>query len=588
MSLKTRFILTFGLGGIGFLLIITLIVFEKMEAEMVRQLEQQFYSDGQAQIVSLNDNLEAMTERFQSVSSIPMFRSMRFHELTLNKAALKNNIRQIELYFLDFIKQQLPLSQVRFVGKNGAEVFRVDKSGIQRNLSDLSQDKTIKEVLKLEYGQFRITEEWGNDDIKHLIWWIPVYITTMDRYGVMGFSVKYQSILDMVMQLSTNESEIICLMDIKAYKFIMGSHTKCKENHDDFWKISHPVQLSGLPWRVSLLIHPDSFLKDVKEMRYFVFGLVFPMVSVFVLLFSITSSGQIVRSVTVLVNAARTMGRGEKLQPLDIKRNDELGELAKEVNASARMIEEHRNQLIEKNNDLNAYNYTLVHDLRSPLQSITSFTQKLEMEAQEKLSEQERDFLKRIIKASRRMSNLIDDVLELSRISNHEIQLQSISLTSLARTIVDNIRENDKERESIIDIMDNMTVQGDSQLLTLILENLLDNAWKYSRKKHKTVINFGKVRRNHNDVFFIKDNGVGFDMQYVDKLFSPFQRLHKNEEYEGTGIGLASVRRMIERHEGEVWIESHPGQGTTVYFTLWSNNKDYDNDSDEVGTAKPV
>lgn len=272
------------------------------------------------------------------------------------------------------------------------------------------------------------------------------------------------------------------------------------------------------------------------------------------------------------------MGRGEWLEPIDLKRDDELGELATEINRSAGLIEDNRNELQEKNRDLDSYSYTLAHDLRAPLRSISSFSQILEMDAREKLTEDELDALARIIKASQRMSTLIDDILELSRISNRDIDIQYISLSHLAELIVKQFREADADRDVSIEVEKGMMTRGDPQLLRLVLENLLGNAWKYTRKKEKAIIKFGSTHQGVGlsavTVYYIRDNGVGFDMEYVDKLFKPFQRLHNNTDYEGTGIGLASVKRMIERHEGRIWIQSVINQGTTIYFTLWEYPED--------------
>ena len=568
MSLRTRFLLTYGVGGVLSLLVITLLIFYRMEAVMEKQLVQQFKYDSDNRIASLNHTFDELNERFISAVTLPMYKSMRYHQLTLNDSAYKNDIRQLELYFLEWVQQSTSLGEVRYVNQAGSEILRVDKNGIKRNLSDLSQDKSVKMVLNLKKNESRITIERINGQVKNIIWWIPIFVTARENYGVMGFSVSYQYIINNINQLAKSSEEYVCLEDRRGFVFVQDE--QCRNNSVENWKNTKKLNLSNLAWWVTLSVDPEKFLTEVNQLRFIVFVIIFPIVAIIGFMISIIFTDQIIKVISQLVNAARIIGRGEWLKPVEVNRNDELGELAAEINRSAVMIEENRNALQQKNRDLDSYSYTLAHDLRAPLRSISSFSQILEMDAKEKLSEDELDALSRIIKASQRMSALIDDILELSRISNREIEVKSLSLSHLADKIVEQLRTSEPERNVRFEIEEGMIVKGDPQLLRLVLENILGNAWKYSQKTEYASIKFAsKSDNNTGTVYYISDDGVGFDMQYVDKLFKPFQRLHKDSEFEGTGIGLASIKRMIERHEGRVWIESEVNKGTTIYFTLW-------------------
>ncbi|OQC51181.1 MAG: Phytochrome-like protein cph1 [Deltaproteobacteria bacterium ADurb.Bin022] len=166
------------------------------------------------------------------------------------------------------------------------------------------------------------------------------------------------------------------------------------------------------------------------------------------------------------------------------------------------------------------------------------------------------------------MSELIDDMLKLSRITRTEIDKADINLSNIALTVVDELRKAHPDRPVKVTIPDSLTDYADSRLIKIVLENLLGNAWKFTGKKTDAEIEFGSTQQNGKKVYFVRDNGAGFDMEYVDKIFAPFQRLHNIEEFPGTGIGLATVRRIISRHGGTVWAESVPHQGATFYFTL--------------------
>jgi PAS domain S-box-containing protein len=232
------------------------------------------------------------------------------------------------------------------------------------------------------------------------------------------------------------------------------------------------------------------------------------------------------------------------------------------------LVRERTIKLEASNKELEAFSYSASHDLRAPLRTIEGFSQALLEDCEDKLDIQGKNYLIRIRAATRRMAELIEDLLQLSRITRTETNMGKINLTGIARSVIDELQKSQPQRHVEIRIADGLEEIADSKLMRIVLENLLGNAWKFTEKQAKAVIEFGCTTEGKNKVYFIRDNGVGFDMAYADKLFVPFQRLHTEEEFPGTGIGLATVRRIIHRHGGKVWTEGETGKGATFYFRL--------------------
>jgi signal transduction histidine kinase/HAMP domain-containing protein len=220
------------------------------------------------------------------------------------------------------------------------------------------------------------------------------------------------------------------------------------------------------------------------------------------------------------------------------------------------------------NRELESFAYSVSHDLRTPLRSIDGFGLALLEDYGGTLDAEGRDYLERIRAATQRMGVLIDDILKLSRVTRADMRQEQVDLGAIAGRIAQGLAEAHPDRSVEVRISEGMLSKGDGRLLAVALENLLGNAWKFTEKSDRAVIEFGGLRRAGKQVFFVRDSGVGFDMTYSNKLFQPFQRLHDSSEFSGTGIGLATVKRIIERHGGRVWIEGEVGRGTTVYFTL--------------------
>lgn len=220
------------------------------------------------------------------------------------------------------------------------------------------------------------------------------------------------------------------------------------------------------------------------------------------------------------------------------------------------------------NKELEAFSYSVSHDLRAPLRSIDGFSNKILKDYGSLFDDQAKDYFNRVMNASRHMGHLIDDLLKLARISRMELHPGEVDLSEIANNIVNELQETNPERKAEFIIANHLKAMGDRSLIQVVLQNLLDNAWKYSRNAPITKIEFGSFLQNGRTVYYIRDNGVGFDMKYVDKLFGAFQRLHSVTEFEGTGIGLATVNRIIRRHHGSIWAESEINKGTTFFFTL--------------------
>ncbi len=220
------------------------------------------------------------------------------------------------------------------------------------------------------------------------------------------------------------------------------------------------------------------------------------------------------------------------------------------------------------NYELESFCYAVSHDLRGPLRGIHGFSVALENSARERLTAEETGYLHRICSGVERMGQLIDDLLQLSRLTRAQMKLGTVDLTAIAREIAGQLQEREPSRRVQWHIDDGLIVQGDPVLLRVALDNLLANAWKYTGHQAEATVWFGRATHQGQPAFCVRDNGVGFDMTYIDKLFTPFQRLHSVRDFPGSGVGLASVARVIHRHGGTVAAESKINEGAAFYFTL--------------------
>uniref|UniRef100_A0A831UA03 histidine kinase n=1 Tax=Geobacter metallireducens TaxID=28232 RepID=A0A831UA03_GEOME len=266
------------------------------------------------------------------------------------------------------------------------------------------------------------------------------------------------------------------------------------------------------------------------------------------------AGGEIVACIELVRDITERMRAEERIRTLNADLERRVAERTEELNHSVREME--------------TFCYTVSHDLRTPLRGINGFSAILQQEYADRLDEEGKEYLRRIAGAANRMAELIDDLLELSRVNRDELRLVPVDLAPMAREIAAELMGSNRERQVEFVIEPELRATGDPSLLGAALSNLMHNAWKFSARNPAARIEVGSRQEWEERVFFVRDNGVGFDMAYGDKLFLPFHRLHAAEGFEGTGIGLATVQRIIERHGGRVWAEGEPGKGAVFFFTL--------------------
>lgn len=248
-------------------------------------------------------------------------------------------------------------------------------------------------------------------------------------------------------------------------------------------------------------------------------------------------------------------------------------------NQQLRLIQQYQNHLEEQvsirtqeletmNKELRSYSHSLAHDLRTPVRAVMSFSQILYDDLKNVLTDEQVYDFNRIISASDRMHTLIDDILNLARISRSELQLTAVDISELATNITHDLIAAYPQHNVECEIEPGLKAQGDNTLIRILLDNLLSNAWKFTQHTASPLVRVGSKIQGSSTTYYVSDNGVGFESAYKEKIFQPFQRLHRHDEFPGSGVGLAIVDRVIQRHHGQIWVDSNPGKGTTFYFTL--------------------
>lgn len=313
-------------------------------------------------------------------------------------------------------------------------------------------------------------------------------------------------------------------------------------------------------------VHPDdrsSFLASVRELKSAAFNECTMEVR-------ITANGGETRWVEVNLQRAPGFAGVEHVGTLDDITPRKIAELSlRNINRDLEgRVRTRTAELEASNRELEAFSYSISHDLRAPLRSIDGFARILEEELDPVLTESARNHLHRIRNAADRMAQLSDAMIAMASLSRQSIRRESLDLSELVTQIVEELTEEDPHRETQIEVTAELVVTADRSLMRVALENLLRNAWKFSAEEPVTRIRFHAERQGEQRVFMISDNGVGFDMAHAGRLFEPFFRLHEAEGYQGTGIGLSNVERIIRRHGGHIWARSSPGQGATFFFTL--------------------
>jgi signal transduction histidine kinase len=299
-------------------------------------------------------------------------------------------------------------------------------------------------------------------------------------------------------------------------------------------------------------------------------------------LIAITTSGAawlihrgVLEPIRRLQNATREVASGNWNYRLDIGGDDEIGEMSRNFDAmttalrsSFAQIERSNQELAALNKEIEAFSYSVSHDLRAPLRSMDGFSLALLEDYGDRLDDEGRDYLQRIRNASQRMGRLIDELLGLSRVTRTELVARDVDLSALANEVASGLSQQHPERQVHWQIEDGLTIHADRSLMQIAMQNLLENAWKFTAKTAQAVIRVGRTEQDGQTAWFVADNGVGFDMAYADRLFGAFQRLHHESEFAGTGIGLAIVHRIVRRHEGRIWATAQPGRGASFYISL--------------------
>ncbi len=294
-----------------------------------------------------------------------------------------------------------------------------------------------------------------------------------------------------------------------------------------------------------------------------------------VLVIGIGLARQIVRSLAALGQGFERFGRGEFEVPVEVRGDDELSDVAKLANRMAKNLDElnlrlraRQAELERTNREIEAFSYSVSHDLRAPLRSIDGFSAALLEDYGGKLPPEGQDYLRRVRAAAQRMAQLIDDILRLSRVTRAQLHRTRVDVTQLARSVGEELARAEPERTVALDVADGLAVRADAQLLRIVLENLLGNAWKFTGKVEEPRVEVRPAATEGLEGFSVRDNGAGFEMSQAQKLFTPFQRLHGMSEFPGTGIGLATVQRIVHSHGGRVWAEGAVNRGATFFVAL--------------------
>jgi signal transduction histidine kinase len=341
--------------------------------------------------------------------------------------------------------------------------------------------------------------------------------------------------------------------------------------------------INGTSWFIlvefsdrEILVQADQFLRRMMVMGVILLGIG--------LAGALILSRRITQPLHSFTQAASAIADGDYSRLVKVRTRDELDSLARAFNIMVIQMRDSRNKLEQKvqertaelqaaNRELESFSYSVSHDLRAPLRAVAGFSRILSEEYEPHLPAEAQAYLHRVEDNAQQMGQLIDDLLAFSRLGRQAIKRQPVAPADLARTILEELLDQQQESRVKVTLGDLPGCQADPVLLKQVFVNLLSNALKFTRQREVATIEIGCLYDNGVPVYFVKDNGVGFDMQYAHKLFGVFQRLHRAEEYEGTGVGLAIVQRVINRHGGRVWADAKPGQGASFYFTVGEGDK---------------
>jgi len=457
--------------------------------------------------------------------------------LVVGELSSKGKVRQLEFQFRK-------KSGEIITGLFSAEIINVDNEKyVLSSINDITERKQAEEAIRETSDYLNSLIDYANAPI---ITWDTNYIITRFNHAfekLAGYSAS-QMVGVGLQILFPQESR-----DESLRKIALASS-------GEFWEsVEIPIKRQDGEIRVALWNSANILNKEGKE-----------IVATIAQGQDITerklAEAEIIRLNTTLEN--KVIKRTNDLHDAQLA----LVNIVEDLSISNQKVSLANQSLEATNKELEAFSYSVSHDLRAPLRSIDGFSLALLEDYSKKLDGTGRNYLERIRTAAQHMAMLIDDMLKLSRISRFELRCESVDLSKMFREIAKNSQKNDPARIIDLIIQEGIMIECDPAMMNMVLKNLIDNAWKFTGKEARPKIEFGTTDLAGKKVIFIRDNGVGFDMAYLDKMFGSFQRLHTKDEFAGTGIGLAIVKRVITLHGGKVWAEGEVGKGAVFYFTL--------------------
>jgi signal transduction histidine kinase len=423
---------------------------------------------------------------------------------------------------------------------------------------------------------------------------LPLNLDNLRQKLIMDWQLPFQSII----LVADGEGNILVDTMHKEHIGQNLAHTKlliaAKTNLNNFiempasdgiMRLYYVTSPAGTDWRIVVGVPSISLIHEAVRIngRYLIAILVAIILGVFV---SRLISRRITENVKLIVAGTKAIANNQLDHRLNLRGCDELAEIGGYFN---KMAEEHQkyeqeikgiNSLLEErveartaelltaNKELDAFSYSVSHDLRAPLRGIRGFSSILLEDYGNRLDADGKQHIERICHACDRMNSLIDDLIQFSQVSRAELNKKTVNLSEIARNIADELQNQEPERPVDFQISPDIYAEADPLLIRTVIENLLGNSWKYTRYTGQPVIKFGVKDVENCKTYFVQDNGAGFNQAYVDKLFNVFQRLHTSDKFEGSGIGLASVNRIVKRHGGRIWAEGKEGEGAIFSFTL--------------------
>jgi light-regulated signal transduction histidine kinase (bacteriophytochrome) len=342
--------------------------------------------------------------------------------------------------------------------------------------------------------------------------------------------------------------------------------------------IASATPLPGTKWIILVALSRSLVLEAADRFLYWIIGFGAILVAIGMLVAWLISRSFTRRLVRVS-QATAALASGDYASPVTVDRQDELGQLATAFNSMAlqvthaqhsleQQVRDRTKELETANKELESFSYSVSHDLRAPLRAVSGYAIMLKEDYEDRFDPEAKRITGNIISNIKMMGRLIDDLISFSRLGKREIARRMVDMKALAEASTSELLNGWPEEKFNLVVSDLPRCFGDEDLLKQVWLNLIGNALKYSSRTAAPLIEIGYTGNSNNITWFVRDNGAGFDMKYADKLFKVFQRLHGQEEFEGTGIGLALVRRIIDKHKGRIWAESAPGQGAVFYFTL--------------------